>query len=197
MSTVTIDTSDKHMMLDIESISLRTQGTIISFGALLFNPRSLKTIDMREQLLVVVDPHADNDKWNRAIDWATIKWHFNLPGGTNDYLSHYANVSLPFALTQLSDYIHAHKPEVIWANGVMFDFGLLEDAYYQTGLTIPWKYNQIRDARTIYKTLDVKKQDWENAEIAAGEGHIHNPVHDCEIQIMLLKHCYNILGKLK
>lgn len=187
-----------HMILDLETLALVPQATIVSIGALMFNPRSLKTIDMREKLLIVIDPHAENDKWVRAIDWATLKWHFNLPQGTNDYLNDQPNVSLHSALSQLSEYIHRQNPATIWANGITpLDFGVLYNAYNHTGLPIPWKHNQIRDARTIYQTLGMNKIDWDNAEKAAGEGDRHNPVHDCEIEIMLLKHCYGLLGKSK
>ena len=43
-----------------------------------------------------------------------------------------------------------------WGNGSTFDIGLLEDIYTKYKVAVPWKYNAIRDVRTlnsIYKDI--------------------------------------------
>jgi hypothetical protein len=42
---------------------------------------------------------------------------------------------------------------VIWCKGTDFDVAILKDAYESLGVEIPWKYNAVRDLRTLIKVF--------------------------------------------
>jgi len=60
---------------------------------------------------------------------------------------------------------------------------ILEDAMKQYGVTVPWKYWQVMDARTIYKIAKSSKL-----------GNNHNALADCVNQIDLLQTALKKLG---
>ena len=172
----------KDLMIDIETLSLKPNAAIISMGYLMFNPEKGK--NFTHETLVVIDQGEDFN--GRDVNWDTIKFHLSLVEETHQYLLGDESTSLERALDDLSDYIKKHKPKNIWANGICFDIGILEDAYNQLGITIPWKFNKVRDARTLYKFCEV---DWEAAKRKT-KGNAHNPLYDARVQAHLVKQCF-------
>ena len=73
---------------------------------------------------------------------------------------------------------------LIWANGTTFDMVILENAYKQEGLPIPWQFWRVRDARTIYSLYpDLPKPKAS-----------HHALEDCKRQIDLLQQTLAHLG---
>ncbi|OYW60916.1 MAG: hypothetical protein B7Z40_19340 [Bosea sp. 12-68-7] len=91
--------------------------------------------------------------------------------------------TLAAALVKLSDFIRINKPERVWANGAVFDIGILEHAYRSKGLVIPWKYNQVRDSRTIRQEIPMlAERTATGTYVPVGEP-AHHPITDCKVQI--------------
>jgi DNA polymerase III epsilon subunit-like protein len=56
-------------------------------------------------------------------------------------------VSLKEALVDLKDFIS--RDDNVWANGVLFDIGILEHAFRSEKILFPWTYGKIRCLRGI------------------------------------------------
>lgn len=72
----------------------------------------------------------------------------------------------------------------IWAHGVCFDIGILEDLYTRNHIDVPWKYNAVRDVRTLVRALPRHSTQHMTQDVMEIEHLIpHDPVSDCIIQI--------------
>lgn len=76
----------------------------------------------------------------------------------------------------------------IWTNGTDFDIPKLYYAFDEVGQEIPWKYNAVRDARTIYKLFGSKE-----LEPAKNEDK-HNALSDAIWQAKYLAHIFDDLA---
>lgn len=172
------------MMIDIETLNTKRDSAIISMGYLMFSRDKLG--EMSKEKLVCIDPFSHEGYGTRSISWSTLKFHLSLPQETHQYLLEGNEVSLMKALTDLSSYIEKHQPQEIWANGICFDITILEDCFEMMEVPIPWKFNQVRDARTIYKEAKITAEHWSGAHEFA-KGSLHNPLVDCKVQAYLLQ----------
>ncbi len=69
----------------------------------------------------------------------------------------------------------------MWAQGSDFDFPVLEHGFSVMGLKVPWKFYQVRDARTLVKAT--------GTFVPRGAGD-HNALADCHKQIDALVRAY-------
>ncbi len=60
-------------------------------------------------------------------------------------------------LQQLSDFLP--KDVKVWGNGANFDIGILEHAYDQYQIEIPWEFWNVRDCRTIKDMYESQRAD--------------------------------------
>jgi hypothetical protein len=77
----------------------------------------------------------------------------------------------------------AWRSNRIWANGITFDIGILENAYAEHKQAVPWKYYKVMDARTIFKVASADKLK-----------NSHNALEDCRNQIEMLRSAFRSLG---
>jgi hypothetical protein len=90
--------------------------------------------------------------------------------------------SLEASLIALSAFIKKSGGSV-WANGVLFDIGVLENAYESLSLNKPWHYGNIRclrSIRLIYPEFDVLMKE------RRGDRAAHNALDDAEDQASIL-----------
>jgi len=63
------------------------------------------------------------------------------------------------------------KLPIMWCKGTDFDIPILADLYKRYGMATPWKYNDVRDFRTVKKVFA-----WPSAPRSATE--MHNAIWD-------------------
>lgn len=128
-----------HVMIDLETMGLTPNAAIVSIGAVVFDPRMgrvTKNTFYRE---------LDWNTQGRQIDPKTQQWWGGRVAEARAALDGLDD--LRGALDDLTAWLPRDcKP---WGNGATFDITMLEDAYRQHGITIPWKFWNIRDCRTI------------------------------------------------
>lgn len=134
----------KHIMIDIETLGLMPESVILSIGAVCFIPSQTQ---ISEELYIECDP-----KQPRVIDTDTLAWWTkqSIP------VPIHGTTTLPEALVQLQFFVKnqkEHPDDVveIWANGTDFDIAILYHAYRQFNIAPGWKYNSVRDYRTMRK----------------------------------------------
>ena len=134
------------LMIDIEALATGPDATILTIAAQTFNPFgtgiSSKDRDLYQRINVESQP-------NRAVDDATIKWWAEQPSHAKEEAFGEAwRVDIREALDKLGKMVfHCDR---IWANGPTFDMNILEHAYKEHALNLPWRFYKVRDCRTVY-----------------------------------------------
>lgn len=173
------------VMVDIETLSLRSDAVILSFGAVWITPdlQILFGAPFSDKFYAVIERAKSQE--GRHIDVNTVEWWM----GQNNYpATHAHSWSLPEALTEFSDWFELKCAEFkvaaaaveVWAKGTDFDIAILRDAYASLGIAIPWGYNSVRDLRTLLKTTNIPYTPKElNPEM-------HNALGDAKFQAQQL-----------
>lgn len=137
----------RDIMVDIETLSLAPNATILSIGAIAFDPA---TGDMDEvEFYVNCDPMSQD----RDVSMDTISWWMEQPEEVQEALAS-EQIPLNEALVLFSDWLFYQSDNpIIWSHS--FDKIVLQDAYAQCGLDLPWHYRDERDLRTLDAVYDL------------------------------------------
>ncbi len=165
-------------MIDIETLAVTPNSTILTIGAQGFDPFSDKFTDVTFYEKVTLESQEGRDVDDNTVDW----WGKQSAEAQEEAFGVEGRKDITEVLTELSKVAWKHKR--VWANGMMFDFGILENAMLNYGVNVPWKYWQCCDARTVYKL----------APKLGKLGNNHNALADCVNQIDLLQKTFKHLG---
>lgn len=127
----------KHIMIDLETLDLSLHTQILSIGVCEFTHNTIER-NAEYHLEFYQD---------RTINTDTLSWHIinNLA-----YIKTWAVAdkhTIGNVMYALSGYID--KDTLVWSKSTDFDIGILKDLYNQRGMAFPWRYNNVRDYRTI------------------------------------------------
>jgi len=165
-------------MIDIETLDVTPTSTILTIGAQGFDPFSTKFTKVTYYKRLTIDSQNERTVNDDTVEW----WGKQAADAQEEALGDGDDrVEIKIALEELAKIAWKHSR--IWANGTTFDMVILEDAMKQYGVTVPWKYWQVMDARTIYKIAKSSKL-----------GNNHNALADCVNQIDLLQTALKKLG---
>lgn len=134
----------EHVMVDIETLGTTPDAAIIAIGACEFNPEIGK---IGRKFRHNVD--WDSGMSGRSVDAGTLKWW--VTRGENAQ----AEILIPGAqlahvLMDLWGWMDPAESDCkVWGNGATFDITILENAFRQYDINPPWKYQNIRDVRTL------------------------------------------------
>jgi hypothetical protein len=160
------------VMIDIETVGTGPDACVLTIAAQTFDPlRRQKHSDLPSYYCRVdVDSQPD-----RSLDQSTIEWWATQPpAAQQEAFDEHNRIPLVQALEELHRIVWHCKRT--WANGPTFDMNILEHAYKSYNMALPWKYFNVRDARTIYSL-------WPNLQKYPAS---HHALEDCRRQIDLL-----------
>jgi hypothetical protein len=136
-------------MIDLETLDVTPTATILTLGAVKFDPFSDAEPHSELYLKISVD---DQDRLGRTTSDKTIEWWSQQEASImEEAFDQTGAVSVEEALRQLNKWCVG--VDEIWAQGYGFDITMLEDMYRSIGKPIPWQFWQISDARTITKRM--------------------------------------------
>ena len=136
------------IMLDLETLSVRPDATILTFGACKFSPYKQHEITDGIYFRVSVD---EQITLGRHVDDNTVAWWGRQAEDVREEALGEGNrISLDEFARELNRFIVGC--DNIWAQGPVFDIVILENLYRQLGLPCPWQFWQIRDSRTLLST---------------------------------------------
>lgn len=145
------------VMIDIESLDVTATSIIMSIGAVAFNRTEVATSHEHKFYAQI------NINQGRSISHSTLAfWVDQIKKGNDIPLD--GNFNLSSVLGDLSTWLSFINNEEIWANGISFDIACLEDAYKQNGLGVPWKYNAMRDSRTLTREFPEVQVPFRNSK---------------------------------
>ena len=168
-------------MIDLETVGTGPDACILTIAAQTFDPTALGYLHQDYYARVDIDSQP-----NREVDDATVEWWATQPQEAQDEaFGEEGRIPLKQALEELSKLcFHCN---LTWANGTTFDMVILENAYKQEQLPLPWRFWNVRDARTVYSLYpDLPKPKAS-----------HHALEDCKRQIDLLQQTLQHLGVTK
>jgi hypothetical protein len=138
-----------HGVIDLETLDVIPSATVLSLGAVKFDPFSKAEPHSELYLKILVD---EQDQLGRSASDSTIEWWSKQdPKIMEETFDQTGAVSVEEALRQVSKW--AVGVDEFWGQGYGFDFTMLEDMYRSIGKPIPWNFWQISDSRTITKRM--------------------------------------------
>lgn len=143
----------KHVMIDIETLSLSTSAVVTQIGACAWDSDH----DGIGPGLILSPTFEDQS--DRKIDASTVMFWMSqddaarasIVGADRTVTKTLAHIHLVNFLDQVT-IANEGNPPTIWAMGPQFDIVVLES--YFAGMTPLWKYRQIADARTLRLVYD-------------------------------------------
>lgn len=136
-----------HVMIDLETLGLQSNATVLSIGAVCFNSE----VGVTDEFYAEIDPTT----YPGVVDFGTLKfWFKEVEQGSKVPIN--GTDSLNLVLMKLDEWFHkisgGYSAEIVlWANGTDFDIPKLYHMYAAILKDPQWKYSNVRDARTLYK----------------------------------------------
>lgn len=169
-------------MLDLETLATSPDSVVLTCGAVKFDPFSDTEPSAPFYVRISVD---DQTAMGRVINPDTIEWWGKQPQSAQDEaFGDEGRVSPDEFTKQLNAYVVGTNK--IWAQGTMFDIGILENLYRMLGKPLPWAYWQIRDSRTLF--------DLGDDSIKKNNASAHNALADAFFQAKSVQTIYKNLG---
>ena len=176
-----------HGMIDLETLDTRPSCTVLSLGAIKFNPLDSSEPHSELYFKVCVD---DQDRLGRTTSDSTIEWWSKQdPKAMEEAFDQTGAVSVEEALRQVSKW--SVGVDTIWGQGYGFDITILEDMYRMLGVPIPWQFWQIKDSRTLFTCCKTDPRK------VLGQENLHNALADAYFQARGVQLAYNELGVLR
>jgi len=170
--------SCNHLMIDIETLGLRTDALVFEIGLAVWN---VDTQGMVMSYAATIDPRSQPD---RDVDPKTLHWwegrgypnHHQDLSGFNE-----TNLDLEEALDRVRNCYKQYQCRCVWSKGPEFDIAILEHAWRQYDQYPPWPYASRRCARTVMALTPVLAPE----TTAIVNDAPHNPRADAVYQSVL------------
>ena len=172
-----------HGMIDLETLSTRPDATILTVGAIKFDPYTNEEPHSGLYLRLNVDEQSELD---RHVDDNTLEWWSKQNKKVRDEaFDQKGSISVNETLKQINKWMVG--VDVLWGQGYGFDMTILENMYRSVGVPIPWNFWQVRDSRTLFKCC---KEDPRKSM----QTDLHNALADAYFQAKSIQVAYKELG---
>lgn len=176
-----------HIMVDIESLSTAPNAVILSIGAVKFTFEN----GISDEFYLNVDPRSCK-KRGMHISRSTVDWWKSKPATLKEMMK-INRQPIDIALNKLNDFAgpkeasrYSKKSRLLWAQGAVFDFGVLSSAYRICDIEKTWNYWQEMDSRTIFTMIGV-----DNSKLRSSDTNYHNALSDARAQTETLINLFN------
>ena len=137
-----------HFVLDLETMSTAPNAAIAAIGCV-----RVQQGEMVDEFYERVDLESSRAMGGQ-IDTPTLQWWLTQPQEARQEVSgELPGVHITTALGNLSEFMRrggiTDDQPLVWGNGSSFDNVILGSAFQRTGLTLPWKFWNDRDLRTL------------------------------------------------
>lgn len=158
------------VMLDLETMSVRSNAAIASIGAVKFEvgtgiiDQFYRTVDLRtcKAVGLHIDPETVEwwNKQSKEARQALLKDNVSLNQALDDFTEWFGRSSLP-----------------TWGNGAGFDNVIMENAYQAVGSKRPWRPWEDRCYRTIKNIIQVPADERQGVYHNALDDALHQTRH--------------------
>ena len=172
-----------HASIDLETIDTRPQATVLSLGAVKFNPFDDSEPHSEMYFKISVD---DQDSLGRTASDDTIEWWSKQdPKIMEEAFDQEGAISVQDALSKISKFVVG--VDVLWGQGYGFDYTIMEDMFRSKNMPIPYNFWQVRDSRTLFSVC----QEDPRKKI---QNELHNALADAYYQSKAIQMAYKELG---
>lgn len=179
------DRKFKHLMVDLETMGIRSNSSIVSIAAVEFD---LDTGETGEEFYKNVSLQSCVNL-GMKMDPETIMWWLKQSDDARAALTSGKAYDISDVLNLFSIFCDADYE--VWGNSARFDLGILANAYDLAGIPIPWNQFKERCVRTLASFQPSIKKSYVH------EGTDHNALSDCYKQIGYCSRIWNTLQKEK
>lgn len=165
-----------NIMLDLETLGVKSGSAIISIGACVFDSSGI-----RDEFHTCIDIDS-NLKCGRTVCASTLKWWMNQSVKARSIFDR-QGVDLTVALYEFAEWCNKNSVATVWGNGSDFDNAILSDAYSKQSIATPWPFWGNRCFRTMVNVLPPKELE--------RVGVHHDALDDAKTQAL---HLIKILG---
>ena len=133
---------NESIIIDIETLSTRTDSLVIEIGAIAFNRDTLS----ETASMLLTPSFFEQLAAGRHVCPQTIAFHRKkktLPTTLGD-------MPLRESIFHLRKFIQHHQPQHVWIQGPDFDRPIIESLCQHVGEPLPWEYFRTRDTRTVW-----------------------------------------------
>ena len=137
-------------MLDLETMANHFNAAIVAIGAVRFNH------ELQDTFYHVVNLQSSL-KAGLEVNGDTMTWWLQQEEAARKAITE-PHIELTQALTLFATWLG--KDALVWGNGASFDNAILANAYYKTGIRLPWAYYNNRCYRTVkcfYPSIKLKR----------------------------------------
>lgn len=174
--------NDYEVMVDIETLSTKTNAAILTIGAIKFKRyMSVKPLDKMDTFYTRIT--LDSCKAiGLSTDKKTIQWWNKQSTEARDEIFSPDNrVSIQEGLQDFADWYP--KDAIFWAHGITFDAVILENAFRKCNIEVPWNFWKLRDTRTLFDITHVTREPIHKDDE-------HNALCDCYRQVITLQNAF-------
>jgi hypothetical protein len=181
----------KHIMLDIETAGNCDNALVVSLGAVEFDPFS---DELGSTFSVYFDP-LDVEAKGGVINMSTMLWWMQQDPETMRR-QFGGSEGLKRGLVRFSKWYKGLKADRSWAHGTTFDSVIMKNAFNSVNVSVPWKYNEVRDMRW-FQDLQVGNFQQEMDELYTANAAKHDGLADAKMQARIVQLGYKWLGLKK
>lgn len=164
-----------HIMIDLETLDTAPSAVFMSAALVCFD---LETGMTSNEIVITFDLE-DSFKYGRTISGKTLQWWLEQDASVlrQNFIAPY---DLHDGLKRLYRFITLgqYNVEGVWGNSAKFDLGILEHAFNQVNIPVPWSFRQER----CYRTINALFEDPNPTD----NPRAHDPIADCHNQIARL-----------
>lgn len=175
-----------HATIDLETLDTKPSATVLSLGAVKFDPYSKADPHSELYFKINID---DQDRLGRSTSDDTIAWWAKqdpkILEEAFDQSKPEEVMTVEQALDVLAKWIWG--TDVLWGQGYGFDYTIIEHMYRSLDKPIPYNFWQVRDSRTLFSVCkeDPRKNIQKN---------LHNALADAYYQSKAIQIAYEELG---
>jgi len=172
-----MNNTTRQVMVDLETLSVRPYATILSIGAVAFNIEQ----GVLDTFYTNVDANSCKDA-GLHISKDTVEWWSQQSKEARKALT-VNPLPVTQALENFAEWFGNDRQTIIWGNGAAFDISILESAYWNTELTIPWSPWKVQCYRTVLNLVGINNSQIRKSE---SDGTHHNALDDAMSQTKTL-----------
>jgi DNA polymerase III epsilon subunit-like protein len=137
------------IMIDLETLSTSTNASILTIGAVKFDPFN-NEIDRStcEKFYVKVDLDSCDalglDVSEDTLEW----WSKQSKEAQEEAFSSEGRIDIREAFNQLYKFCWGAKR--VWSHGAAFDIVICENIFRKLNKAVPWSFWEVRDTRTLF-----------------------------------------------
>ena len=188
----------KHVMIDLETLSLRSNAAIIEIAAKEFNPN--KDIEVAYNAFHIFVDAASCAMYGMDFGMNTIAWWASQKKSLKEPFDTFRNdCPIGYALDKLAEFLRNTAPDgdvTVWSQGSDFDIAVLKTAFRTVlGKEFPVMYRNVRDARTYFLGIvDAKKPETQDPfKLVESEEERHKAQGDVNWSIKAVQYAYDLL----